>query len=62
MLSLDRIKNNLKWLVKNAGPSVKYPTHRDLLKLKPTSTIMKMLLKEINKDDQVIEVFSKQNS
>jgi len=60
MLSHSEIAKNLGWLVKNASPPVKYLTHRYLLDVDLKSEEVRKLQNAVDKDAQVVEIFSKQ--
>jgi hypothetical protein len=61
MLSKKQIENNINWLLKHGSSPVQYLTHRFLLNKRENTPEAKKLWQKLEKDTQVIELFTKQN-
>jgi len=60
MLGKKQISKNIDWLLNNARAPVRYLTHHVLLNKKKDSREMMKLWKEVEHDEEVVDIFSKQ--
>lgn len=60
MLGKKQIRKNIDWLLKNASAPVQYLTHHFLLNSKKGSLKLRNLWKEVEHDEEVVDIFSKQ--
>jgi hypothetical protein len=62
MLSMKEIEKSIEWLQKNASAPVRYLTHRHILDVDPSSVDAKRLWQEVQRDEDVVEIFAKQTT
>ena len=62
MLKPEQIARNISWLVANGSPSVRYLTHRHLLKRTRRSKELRQLWESVQASDEVAEIFASQES
>jgi hypothetical protein len=62
ILTPTQIDNNIRWLLQNATPPVRYLTHRYLLRTPPESETIDSLWQEVETCPEVAEIFGKQEA